>query len=310
MSNDRSQVPGVEASTAELIRARPPRATTGFAPSGRVTTHQWGSNRSIYRGRGMEYAESREYQYGDDVRSIDWKVTARTGRTHTKLFQEERERPVHILLDLREMMQFGSRVRFKSHLAAEIAAKLAWIGHDGGDRIGGLILTRNGVRDFRAARTRGSVLRFIEAISDETRLGEDRSEELSLAQGIRRLRQECRPGSLAFIISDFADFDDGCEQELRRLSKSPHVTNIMVGDPMDSRLPAKGGRVSDGNRAISLMGLGRNALAGYSEAYNDRRQRLEQTCRQRAMAFHSLSTPDDPSSLLYVKSAHPTRRSI
>lgn len=309
MHEHRTYAAGVEASTAELIRTRPPRATSGFAPSGRVSTHQWGTNRSVFRGRGMEFAESREYQPGDDVRSIDWQVTARTGRTHTKLFQEERERPVHILLDLREMMQFGSRVRFKSHLAAEIAAKLAWIGHDGGDRVGGLILTRSGVRDFRGARTRRAVLRFIEAIAEETRLDRKPGKELSLADGIRRLRHECRPGALAFIVSDFADFDKRCEQELRRLSKSPHVTNIMVTDPLDSELPPRGGRISDGDRAVSLSGLRRHALQDYSTAFNERQERLELTCRQRAMAFHALSTPDDPKSLLYVKGIEPGRRS-
>ncbi len=308
MTQYSAQAAGVEASTAQLIRARPPRAATGFAPSGRVNTHQWGTNNSVFRGRGMEFAESREYQPGDDVRSIDWRVTARTGRTYTKLFQEERERPVHILLDMRAMMHFGSRVRFKSNLSAEIAAQLAWVGHDGGDRVGGLILTRNGVRDFRAARTRRAVLRFIEAISEETRLDDEIGPEFTLAQGIHRLRHECRPGALAFVVSDFADFDKKCEQELRRLSKSPHVTNILVTDPLDRALPSKAGRVSDGDQAISLSGLARAALHDYSQAFDNRKKRLEQLCRQRAMAFHALSTPDDPKTLLHVKAVQPKRR--
>lgn len=308
MTQHRFEAAGVEASTVQLIRARPPRAATGFAPSGRVNTHQWGTNHSVFRGRGMEFAESREYQPGDDVRSIDWRVTARTGRTYTKLFQEERERPVHILLDLRAMMHFGSRVRFKSNLSAEIAAQLAWVGHDGGDRVGGLILTRNGVRDFRAARTRKAVLRFIEAMSEETRLGGVCGTELTLAQGIGRLRHECRPGALAFVVSDFADFDKSSEQELRRLSKSPHVTNILVTDPLDSALPPRAGRVSDGDQAISVSGLGRAALSDYSQAFDRRKNRLEQVCRQRAMAFHALSTPDDPKTLLHIKGVPSARR--
>ncbi|MCR9134688.1 MAG: DUF58 domain-containing protein [Alphaproteobacteria bacterium] len=309
MSQHTSYAAGIEASTSELIRARPPRTVTGFAPSGRVSTHQWGTNNSVFRGRGMEFAESREYQPGDDVKHVDWKVTARTGRAHTKLFQEERERPVHILLDLRNMMHFGSRIRFKSHLAAEIAAQLAWVGHDGGDRVGGLILTRRGVRDFRAARTRRGVLRFIDAISDETRLARENADELSLAQGIRRLRHECRPGALAFVISDFSDFDETCEQELRRLSKSPHVTNILITDPLDSELPPRGGRISDGHKALSLSGLKRTALHDYAEAFRQRRQRLEQSCRQRGMAFHALSTSDNATSILHIKGGRPPRRS-
>ncbi len=158
---------GIVATLPELVRVRPQRGLTGFAPSGRVATHQWGANRSVYRGRGMEFAESRLYQPGDDVKSIDWRVTARTGQTHTKLFQEERERPIVILTDMRAMMQFGTRNRFKSNLAAEVAAMMAWTGHDGGDRVGGLVMTRDGLRDFPAARTRRSVLGLLEALSEK-----------------------------------------------------------------------------------------------------------------------------------------------
>ena len=136
MSEMPSFAPGIEISPAELILARPDRAITGFAPGGRVSTHMWGANRSVFHGRGMEYAESRAYQPGDDIRTIDWRLTARSNEVHTKLFHEERERPVYLLLDLRAMMQFGTKNRFKAHLAAEIAAMLAWVGIDGGDRVG------------------------------------------------------------------------------------------------------------------------------------------------------------------------------
>ncbi len=290
---------GIIATLPELISARPPRGLTGFAPSGRVSTHQWGANRSIFRGRGMEFAESRAYQAGDDVKSIDWRVTARTGQPHTKLFQEERERPVHILLDLRAMMHFGTRVRFKSHLAAEVAAMLAWVGHDGGDRVGGLILTRNGVLDFRAARTRRSVLRLLEAVSDQTKLDVETDNEVSLATGLRRLRRVCRPGTLAFVISDFSDFNDITAQELRRLSNSAHVTNIQITDPLDAALPPQGGRLSDGNEAMALSAISRTELTSYAEQFARRQQRLSDLSRQNAMAVHYLQTSDDPSQILH-----------
>lgn len=290
---------GITATLPDLIRARPVRGLTGFAPSGRVSTHQWGANRSMFLGRGMEFADSRAYQPGDDVRSIDWRVTARTGQTHTKLFQEERERPVHILLDLRAMMQFGSRVRFKSHLAAEVAAQLAWVGHDGGDRVGGLILTRAGLRDFRAARTRRAVLRFLEAIAEETLPERIAGDEVSLAHGLRRLRRVCRPGTLAFVISDFNDFGDNTARELRRLSAHAHVTNIQITDALDAALPPHAGRISNGDVAVALNAVKPRDLDAYAEAFSARHARLAQLSRQNGMAFHALTTPDAAASILH-----------
>lgn len=294
---------GIEATLAELVRTRPSRAATGFAPSGRVSTHQWGANRSVFLGRGMEFAESRAYAPGDDVRSIDWRVTARTGETHTKLYQEERERPVLLMVDMRAMMQFGTRVQFKAHLAAKVAAMLSWVGHDGGDRVGGLILTRAGVRDHRAERTRRSVLRFLEAFCEETRLDRDAGSETSLAQGLRRLRHICRPGSLAFVISDFSGLDDIAAQELRRLASHTHVTLIEVTDPLDAMLPPHAGRISDGGVAVALDRVPRRQLADYAARFADRQARLDALARQHGMALHRLTTSDDPARIL-----HPVRQ--
>lgn len=289
---------GIVATVPELVRARPARGQTGFAPGGRVTTHGWGTNASVFQGRGMEFAEARVYQPGDDVRAIDWRVTARTGTPHTKLFQEERERPVHILVDMRAMMQFGTRVRFKSHLAAEVAAMLAWVGHDGGDRVGGLILSRDGVLDFGAARTRRSVLRFLEKLTEETEPEHATGHEVMLAAGLRRLRRVCRPGSLAFVISDFNDFDDLTAQEMRRLSHGAQVTAIEITDPLDEMLPPGGGRISDGSGGLSLAAVGRGDLQDYAKAFAERHAHLDAICRKGGMALHHLHPSDDPKSIL------------
>ena len=297
-------IPGVTATVPELLRARPAGKQVGFAPGGRVSTHQWGTNASMFHGRGMEFSEARQYEPGDDVRAIDWRVTARTGKTHTKLFQEERERPVHLLVDLRSMMQFGTRVRFKSHLAAQVAAMLAWVALDGGDRVGALVLQRSGLTDFRAARTRVAMLRFFETLSEQTVPEDSATEpdskpEATLADGISRLHRVCRPGSLAFLISDFTDLDVQAERELQRLAHRAHVTAIQVVDPLDAVLPSSGGRISDGAGAVSLAALGKNALAEYTNSYNERCARLQALSRKGAMVLHTLDTGSDPAQILY-----------
>lgn len=310
MTHSVSSMLGIEISQSELFRTRPDKNATGFAPSGRVNTHQWGSNRSIYLGLGMEFAESRIYQPGDDVKNIDWRVTARTGQTHTKLYQEERERPIQILLDLRSMMHFGTRNRFKSHLAAEIAAKLAWVGHDGGDRVGGLISHRHGSSDFKASRTRRSLLRFMDKIALNTRLGESVDEEIPLVTSIQRLRHHARSGGLAFVISDFSDFDDKCEKELKKLSTRCHVTLIHIQDPFDACLPLGGGRLSDGISVLSLSALSSRSEKEYREAFNQRLSRLESLCRQHRMVLQRIATTDDPKKLFSTSHSKNNRRSI
>ncbi len=298
MTYSESSKPGIEITKGELVKARPSKNVTGFAPSGKINTHQWGNKPSVFLGLGMEYAESRIYQAGDDVKNIDWRVSARTGQTHTKLFQEERERPVQILLDLRQMMHFGTKVRFKSHLAAEISAKLAWIGHDGGDRVGGQISHSAGISDFKPARSRQALLRFIDAIAKQTQSrAEQAVEEVSLAASIRRLRQHLKTTGLVFIISDFNDLDPESEQELKKLSYRAHVTLIHVIDPFDKQLPISASRLSDGKQTLSLERADSQSVQAYFNAFTQRQHRLNQLCRQHAMVLHQISTSDDPNIL-------------
>jgi len=306
MKSDTQQIgTGIHATMAELIGTRPDISATGFAPSGKVSTHQFGMNHSVFSGRGMEFDESRVYQPGDDVKTIDWRLTARTGEVHTKLFREERERPVFILLDCRRMMHFGTRVRFKSVLAAHVAATLCWVGVDGGDRVGGFLLDQRGLRDYPATRNRSGMLTFMRGMSDATRpVDTGEASESALSMAVRRMRHVCRPGTLAFIVSDYSDLDDIAVAEIKRLSVHAHVTNILVFDPLDEALPYRGDlRISDGERVASLGQLQAKFRQAHAADFAQRRQQIALMSRQRAMAFHVLSTSSDPASIL-----HPHRR--
>lgn len=289
---------GIEQSVNTLAHARPGRNITGFAPAGKVMTHQWGANQSPFFGSGMEYAESRVYQAGDDIRNIDWRVTARTGNTYTKLYQEERERPVLILADLRSMMQFGTRSRFKSHMAAEVAAMLAWVGFDGGDRVGGLILSRDGVVDAKASRTQRSLRKFFALLAEQTSLGAEAGEEVALAKGLQRMRRITRPGTLLFIVSDFSDYDAATERELINLSRHAHLTLIQISDPLDQHLPSRAGKISDGESVIALNQISQRALEAYAGIYQARHEAIDSLARRHGMVLHRLQTTDDVTQIL------------
>jgi uncharacterized protein (DUF58 family) len=165
---------------------------------------QLGAHRGAQRGRGLEFEEVRPYAAGDDARSIDWRVSARRGRLHTKLFREERERPVWLLVDLQPGMFFGSRLQLKSALAVRAAALLAWTVAQGGDRVGAVIA--NGVETVclpPRARQAG-VLPILNALLALQPRAPAVPKPQTFGEALRTLQPMVHPGSLVLAISDFA----------------------------------------------------------------------------------------------------------
>lgn len=195
---------------------------------------------SSFRGRGIDFAEVRVYQPGDDVRSIDWRVTARTQTPHTKLFQEEKERPVLLMVDQSQRMFFGSRIAFKSVIAAEAAALLAWTGLDRGDRVGGIVFSAREHREIRPRRSKHSVLRLLNEVNNFNHaLERDATPDTGnyLADALRNVRRVAKHGSTIFIISDFTDFDDEAKRHFNHLSRHNDIVGIHVSDMMERELP-------------------------------------------------------------------------
>ncbi len=289
--NDDAYLQGIEVSKKQLISKRVARNSLLIGNSRKAQTQQWGVNQSVFLGQGMEFAESRIYHPGDDVKNIDWCVSARTGKVHTKLFQAERERPVYLLLDLRKMMHFGSKVRFKSHMAAHLAATIAWLSHDAGDRVGAIMLTRNGLEHFESGRTRQSVLRFIDAVAKATLMNAEQGTECSLSDALKRLRPMCRTGSSLFILSDFHDFDDDVQKQLQYLNRKMQVTNIKINDPLDSLLPSAG-RISNGEKALYLERSKQGFIDQYQLNYQLAEAKLKRFCVRQHQPLLLVQTSD------------------
>jgi uncharacterized protein (DUF58 family) len=259
-----------------------------------IRAGQSGGDASRFKGRGMEFEEARGYQPGDDIRSIDWRVTARTGEPHTKVFREERERPVFISVDNRPAMQFATRGVFKSVLAAKLAGLVAWAAQYHGDRIGGQIFTGHVCRELKPQNGKQAVLRFLNAICDQH---DDRSEQIviTLEHVLARLMHHARPGSLVYIISDFRGINDQVESHLARLSRHCEVVLIFVYDPLESHLPDKGRyRFTDDQRDVVIDTGDRQRLLKYQQHFSQRLQQLEQTAKKLGLALIQCSTTDDP----------------
>lgn len=258
-----------------------------------------GETRSRFRGRGMEFEEVRRYQPGDDIRTIDWRVSARTGGTYTKLFCEERERPVHILVDQRSSLFFGSSQQFKSVLAAELAAGLAWAALAGSDRIGGQIIGDHDESDIRAKRNKQAVLRFLHDLNDlNLALPGDSSSSNSLALTLEECRRITRPGTAIFIISDFHDFDTTAAKALSNLGRHCDITALHIHDPLEANLPLSGAAaISDGRQQASVQ-FGQRLRSAYQQQRDSQNQELNKALVRARALYASISTQETARNAL------------
>jgi uncharacterized protein (DUF58 family) len=252
-----------------------------------------GSYVSGFKGRGMEFDETRLYQPGDDIRSIDWRVTARSGKAHTKIFREERERPVFISVDNRKAMHFATRGVFKSVLAAKLAGLLAWASEHHGDRIGGQIFSDTACRELKPRNGKNGVLRFLHAL---VKTAEDSSHPgFSLDAILSRLIQHARPGSLVYIISDFRGVNDAVETHLAKLSQHCEIVLIFIYDALERSLPEKGlYRFTDELNDVVVDTSDPQRLTSYRQRFDQRLQRLRKMANKMNLNLMLCSTTDDP----------------
>ncbi|MFO1370588.1 MAG: DUF58 domain-containing protein [Marinagarivorans sp.] len=268
-----------------------------------------GTSHTRFRGRGMEFAEVRPYQAGDDIRTIDWRVTARTQVPHTKLFQEERERPVFILVDQRSPMFFGSQHCFKSVYAAELAAMIAWACHQGGDRLGGVLLGDHAQQDLRATRGKPGLLHFLNALVDyNQRLFSPvpKAKTLPLLPALEQLGQVVKPGSQVFLLSDFHDLDTACQESLSRMAKHSDVIALHIFDPLEADIP-QGSllRISNGFKRLLLSGS--DLKVPFNASFRQQQQHLQTLCGASQVVFANCPVSADslnPLRRLFADGSH------
>jgi len=293
----------VSVSQAGLIRLNGPARAIALDVL-RVSSLQTGAYVSHFRGRGMEFDESRPYQPGDDPRSIDWRVTARSTTAYTKLFREERERPVLVVVDLRANMHFATKGCYKSVNASRAAALLSWAAHHRGDRLGGLIFGDTTHRELKPRLGRQAALRYVHELvehpdwNNRVRVtGLDGAAPMT--QAMAALRRVARPGSLVVILSDFQDFTRPAQSYLSSVARHNEVLAVFLNDPLERKLPPPGHYrlVSDGEE-LAIDTAARAARQDYERAFNARTEELEAFCRRYGVHLMPMSTEDDPVSAL------------
>ncbi len=274
------------------------RATALPSWSVSLRARMQGDYRAPLKGRGMEYAESRPYQAGDDVRALDWRLTARLGKPHTKLFREERERPVYVVVDLSPSMYFATRGAFKCVQAARAAALLAWKAVDVGDRIGGIVYSTNVHHELEPARGRLAGARFLKTIVNSAYSSPPESMHNAQASltAMRRLRRLVKPGSLVFVITDARGYSDEALNELAGLTRHNEVGLLVVYDEFEAALPAPATtlKVTDAKNEFNLPAIDSAIRHAYAERFNTRSAAREKFCRERHLLHATLMSHEDP----------------
>lgn len=277
---------------AELIALRGPAHGLSLHAQRPALAQLQGAHRSAQRGRGLEFEEVRLYAAGDDARTIDWRVTARRGRPHTKLFREERERPVWLLADLHPDLYFGSRRQLKSALLLRAAALLAWVAVLGGDRLGALIATgHDQPRIFPPRGREAGVLPVLEALVEAQPRAPGAPAADSLATALGALRPLLQPGSLVLVLSDFSGLDDRTEAALGALSPHCDCRLLALTDPLErSGLPPGLYRAGLPDRLWWLDGA--RSQHAWQEKWTARQQRLDAMARRLSLPLTRLDTAD------------------
>jgi len=315
---------GVTTSIEELVRLRLDTKGFDFQSNRKALASMIGGYKSSFRGRGIDFDEVRLYQPGDEVRSIDWRVTARRGKPHTKVFREERERPIYIVLDQRKSLFFGSKVAFKSVVAARAAALLAWASKENGDRVGGFLFSETRHLELKPREGKSGVLRYLNSVVDYNQaLAEPATNTHSantnslntsttskgnipngntpntMASSLLALNRVVRPGSLVFLISDYYDLEDDAKRQLQVLNRHNDVVGILVYDPLEKTAPPPGTyQFSDGDQLFGINTQFKNSRAQYEAIFNQRLHDIREQMAQMGCPLIDLSTEQDLTETL------------
>ena len=248
---------------------------------------------SKFKGRGMDFAEVRAYHPGDDIRHMDWRVTARTGKPHLKIYHEERQRPVYFVIDYTHSMHFGTRKTYKAVMAANVLAHLAWAALYHKDRVGGVIFSGDTHTEIKPCNNHVGMVHLLKKLTDKRYLKQTHQDDNVFIDALARVRRVALPGSLVFILSDFARMSGTLKQELINLGQGREVYNLFFYDPIEVSVPKKAAYTfSDGDTHMRIN-LGQSkAIKKYESLFLERMAWLEMLYKAKRISHIAFSTED------------------
>jgi uncharacterized protein (DUF58 family) len=284
---------GVTLTLDELLQYK--SQTVRWLPPGKSLWSQLnGQHQSRQKGRGMNFSEVRKYQPGDDIRSIDWRVTARTGKPHTKLFTEEREQPVILYLDFSASMRFGSVVMLKSVQMAHMASLISWLTTAQHDRIGAVLDSGTQLTELRpTSRSRGS-LQLLHTLTEQHNhaLQTTAAEQHPLSAGLAALQKLCPKGSDIIILSDFTRYMPEDRTAFSQLRQHNQLQFIHFYDPLESGNTHFRGteKVTNNNSVQWLNFSALSTRKQLEQAFRRGQSDIQSLCTSLAIPYYSLSS--------------------
>lgn len=244
------------------------------------TSLQAGDSRSAFKGRGIEFEEVRAYNYGDDVRDIDWRVTARKNQPFTKLYNEEKDREVYIWLDLSAKMRFGTKHELKSVTAAKTAALIAWYALENKDRVGMAVFDGNKTLIFEPKRTVDNlfaVFKQIEKIAAESLY--QTNESGSAIKSLKLLQQKAKHRAIVFVVGSFTDMEAESSALLSAFARNHELYLINVFDELEDKAPPAGEYLAQYHNQKQLLAVSGKAFAeDYRQYFAEKRQKIKKIC--------------------------------
>lgn len=287
---------GVNVCLAELLQYKN-QSVRWLPPANSIWSQLNGIHQSRHKGRGMNFSEVRPYQAGDDIRAIDWRVTARSGKTHTKLFTEEREQPVMLLIDLSSSMQFGSHLMLKSVQAAHFASLLSWLAVNEQDRIGAVIYNGLTICECKpTARQQGPLHIMNKLIASQqaalTHLGEPQS--VTFSDALKHLHYLCAKGSEIVIMSDFNQLLSSDKRRLTQLRQHNRLHFVQLHDPLEQgQTPFRGyEHVADKEQSAWLNFSSKKTRESLNQQYQQHQHFVADMAKSLAIPLHYLSAAE------------------
>ncbi len=299
----KNQNEGVYVTLSELLKfGYMPKHFT-LRPNGAVLSKLSGRHRSALRGRGMDFSEMKQYVQGDDTRNMDWKATRRTGKPYVRIYNEEKDRNVWLVISQMNSMFFGSQKQMKSVSAAHIAAIMAFKALETGDRVGAVVYNNEEVKFFKASSSKNNLVQIMTEIERQNRLlkaSNSNNHKGNLGKALKILSSLAKHDDLVVIIGDARAMDEESARDITRINTHNDVIGVIVSDPLEEKIiPSSSLFFSDGEETVDLDSRSKTFQQEYHNLREERRSSFRHLSRKNALPLLSISTKRPVLDQLY-----------